>query len=343
MIPLRRGQTTAQALLASRALARLADKLGYTRYWVAEHHNTAAIASTVPAVLVPYLAQGTTKIRFGSGGVMLGNHAPLAVAEQFALLSEMYPGRIDLGLGRAPGTDQLTAAFLRGGRSVDGEADYVESVELLQELLGGGVAPVGASVQVDIGGSSYELRATPAASSATELWLLGSSAFSAQVAAALGLPYVFANHFGIPGIREVLGMYRAGYVPSARFPEPRTFLPVNVVVGGSQDDAERLALPYRNRFAKLRTGGTLGPQEDVETLEASNWSAAELRLSRVGSPHLFVGTAEGVAAELRDLAAELEVEEMMVVPVAGSYADDPMETAVRREQTLTELAAQILS
>ncbi|MGO1713926.1 MAG: MsnO8 family LLM class oxidoreductase, partial [Ancrocorticia populi] len=160
LIPLRSGQTSRDALLASQALAHEADRLGYTRYWVAEHHNMEAIVSTVPAVLIPFLAEGTSQIRFGSGGVMLANHAPFAVAEQFALLSEMLPGRVDLGLGRAPGSDQLTAAVLRQALPGDGVQNYVRDVTLLRELLGGGETPVGERVHVEISGRPFDLSAT---------------------------------------------------------------------------------------------------------------------------------------------------------------------------------------
>ena len=179
LIPLRRGQSSRDALVASQALAREADRLGYTRYWVAEHHNMDAIVSTVPAVLIPFLSQGTERIRFGSGGVMLANHAPFAVAEQFALLSEMLPGRVDLGLGRAPGSNQLTAAVLRQALPGDGVQNYIRDVSLVRELLGLGENPLGEKLPVEIGQRLFELRATPAMTTVPEMWLLGSSAYSA--------------------------------------------------------------------------------------------------------------------------------------------------------------------
>lgn len=342
LVPLRGQQTSAQALQASRALAHLADEAGYTRYWVAEHHNTAAIASTVPAVIIPYLAAGTRQIRFGSGGVMLANHAPFAVGEQFALLAEMYPGRIDLGLGRAPGTDQLTSAILRQGLPGDGVQNYANDVQLLRELLGTGSTPLGTPVPLDIGGRRYDIHATSAASSAVDIWLLGSSAHSAELAAALGLPYVFANHFGIPGMKQILNLYRENYVPSEQFPEPTSLIPVNVVMADTQEEAERLVLPYRLNQARLRTGGKFGPMPTVEEAEDHAWTPRERTAGSISSPFLYVGSPELVAADLRALADTYGVEELMIVPSAGGYRGESPDRFIHREATVQRLAEQIL-
>ncbi len=342
LIPLRIGQTSSQALHASRALARLADRLGYTRFWVAEHHNIAAIASTVPSVIIPYLAAGTEQIRFGSGGVMLANHAPFSVAEQFALLGEMYPGRIDLGLGRAPGTDPLTSAILRQGLPGDGVQNYANDVQLLRELLGIGETPLGSAVPLDIGGRRYDIQATGAAGSPVDIWLLGSSAHSAQLAAALGLPYVFANHFGIPGMEQVLAIYRDHYQPSAQFPRPKSLVPVNVVVGETTEEAERLALPHRLRQATLRSGGKLGPSVTVEQAETRAWSPTERAAGSMGAPFLYVGTAAEVADGLVALANQFEVDELMIVPSDGAFEGDDLSRFEHREDTVRALAQQLL-
>lgn len=342
LIPLRTGQTSAQALHASRSLAHLADKLGYTRFWVAEHHNIAAIASTVPSVIIPYLAAGTQQIHFGSGGVMLANHAPFSVAEQFALLAEMYPGRIDLGLGRAPGTDALTSAILRQGLPGDGVQQYANDVQLLRELLGIGETELGSAVPLDIGGRRYDIQATGAASSPVDIWLLGSSAHSAQLAAALGLPYVFANHFGIPGMEQVLAIYRDHYQPSAQFPQPTSLVPVNVVVGETQEEAERLALPHRLRQATLRSGGKLGPSVTVEQAEARSWSPTERAAGNMGAPFLYVGTAQEVADGLTALADQFEVDELMIVPSDGAFEGEDFDRYEHRENTVRALAEQLI-
>ena len=342
LIPLRTGQSSRQALLASRELARQADRLGYTRYWVAEHHNMDAIVSTVPGVLIPFLAQGTDRIRFGSGGVMLANHAPFAVAEQFALLSEMLPGRVDLGLGRAPGSDQLTAAVLRQALPGDGVQNYIQDVTLLRELLGLGETPVGEKLHVEIGGHPFQLRATPAMSTVPDIWLLGSSAYSAEAAGMLGLPYVFANHFGMPGIDQTLKIYRDNYRPSAQFPEPTTLVPVNVVVAESEDEARRLALPQRLSTARLRSGGRIEPQPTVEAMEDYAWSAREITVPSANPDSLFVGTPGQVASGLRALAALLGADEVMVSPVAGAHAGDAPDRGKRRAQSLELLAQELL-
>lgn len=342
LIPLRTGQTSRQALLSSQALAGVADRLGYTRYWVAEHHNMPAIVSTVPGVLVPFLAQGTTQIHFGSGGVMLANHAPFAVAEQFALLSEMFPGRIDLGLGRAPGSDQLTAAVLRQALPGDSVQNYVRDVSLVRELLGAGNTPVGEQLPVEIGGNPFQLRATPAMSTSPDMWLLGSSAYSAQAAGQLGLPYVFANHFGMPGIDQTLAAYRAHYTASERYPEPRTVVPVNVVVAENEEEARKLALPQKLSNARLRTGGAIQPQPTVEQMEDYAWQAREITAPAPGPDSMFVGTPTQVAAGLRELAARLDADEVMVSPIAGAHEGDDLERGFRREESLRLLAEALL-
>src|SRR5690349_3858508 len=240
LVPVRTDQTTADALTATTHLAQTADRLGYTRYWVAEHHNMPSVAATSPPVLIAHLAAHTSQLRLGSGGVMLPNHAPLVVAEQFALLEAAHPGRIDLGLGRAPGTDPVTAWALRhGGGGV--EADAAEHVPTYVDHIITMMSPGGAGLEV--GGRLHALNATPHATSTATVWLLGSSDFSARLAASKGLPFVFAHHFSGQGTAEALALYRDSYVPSEEHPEPRTFLTVNAVVAETQDEADRLALP----------------------------------------------------------------------------------------------------
>ena len=202
LVPVRSDQTTSDALAATRGLARVADELGFRRYWLAEHHNMPAVAATNPPVLIAMVAAATERIRVGSGGVMLPNHAPLVVAEQFALLEAAHPGRIDLGLGRAPGTDPVTAWALRhGGGGV--EADAAEHFPTYVDNIITMMSPGGAGL--DVGGRLHALNATPRATSAPTVWLLGSSDFSARLAASKGLPYVFAHHFSGRGTAEALG------------------------------------------------------------------------------------------------------------------------------------------
>src|SRR5690606_23393907 len=217
LIPVRSNQRSADAITASIALAQRADELGFARFWVAEHHNMPAVASTNPAVLIGILAANTRRIRVGSGGVMLPNHSPLVVAEQFALLEAAFPGRIDLGLGRAPGSDPVITSFLRmSGTTSDVDA-FPQNVEDIMTLLD----TEGANLALP-GGRRYALSATPKADGVAETWLLGSSEYSAHLAARLGLPYVFANHFSGEGTARILAIYRDEFAASAALEAPRT-------------------------------------------------------------------------------------------------------------------------
>jgi len=238
LVPVRTDQSTGDAIAASRGLARVADGAGYHRYWVAEHHNMPSVAATSPPLLIAMLAAATERIRVGSGGVMLPNHAPLVVAEQFALLEAAHPGRIDLGIGRAPGTDPVTAYALRhgaGGVSDDAVSRFPQYVDDVRAMM----SPAG--VGVSVAGRSSTLRATPQARSVPRLWLLGSSDYSARLAAERGLPYVFAHHFAGQGTADALELYRSGFRPDPDAPAgarvPQTFLTVNVSVAATQEEA----------------------------------------------------------------------------------------------------------
>jgi luciferase family oxidoreductase group 1 len=335
LVPVREGQTTGEAISATRSLAKVADELGFRRYWLAEHHNMPAVAATNPPVLVAMVAAATERIRVGSGGVMLPNHAPLVVAEQFALLEAAYPGRIDLGIGRAPGTDPLTNIALRhGAAGVDEDAvdrfpQYVEEVDAM-------MSPDGVAMQVM--GRVQALRATPRAASRPDLWLLGSSDFSARLAAARGLPYVFAHHFSGRGTAEALELYRSGYQPSERWPEPRTFLTVNAVVAESQEEADRRALPNLLTMIALRTGQPLTFQPGIETAESRGLPEEHRGLADQMTARWIIGPPDQAAKRVADLATTYDVDEVMLNPVAGAYADTPADRAPYREETLRLLA-----
>jgi luciferase family oxidoreductase group 1 len=335
LVPVRSDQGTGDALAATRSLARVADELGYRRYWLAEHHNMPAVAATNPPVLVAMVAGATERIRVGSGGVMLPNHAPLVVAEQFALLEAAHPGRIDLGLGRAPGTDPVTAWALRhGGGGVEDDAAqrFPEHVANIQAML----APDGVGLRLATG--THVLRATPHATSVPTVWLLGSSDFSARLAAERGLPYVFAHHFSGRGTAEALALYRDGYRPSEEHPQPRTFLTVNVVVAPTQEEADRLALPNLRAMVALRTGQPLRPQQLVEEVEEHDLGIARGDLARQMLERWVVGTPAAAAEQVRSLAADHDVDEVMVHPVAGALRGTPADRAPAREETLRLLA-----
>ncbi|WP_029135825.1 LLM class flavin-dependent oxidoreductase [Nakamurella lactea] len=339
LVPVRTDQSTSDALAASVEVAKVADGAGYTRYWVAEHHNMTSVAATSPPVVIGHLAARTERIRVGSGGVMLPNHAPLAVAEQFALLEAAYPGRIDLGIGRAPGSDPVTSMALRGpaGR---GDADienfprYLDDVRALMDTEG-------AVVRLATG--EYELRATPRAAGSPPLWLLGSSDYSAHLAAAKGLPYVFAHHFSGQGTERALEIYRSEFQPSELTPEPRTFLTLNVVVADSAEEAAALALPNAQSMGRLRTGRPMGFLDLVEDAAERDITADQQPLVEDGLRRVVLGTPPDAAAQIVRLAAHFGVDEVMISPLASAHRGEDPRRSVGRERTLELLAAELLT
>ncbi len=335
LVPVRADQSSGDALAATRSLARVADGLGYRRYWLAEHHNMPAVAATSPPVLIAMVAAATERIRVGSGGVMLPNHAPLVVAEQFALLEAAHPGRIDLGIGRAPGTDPVTSWALRhgaGGVSADAVERfpaYVEDVLAMMDTAGAAVS---------VAGRSHPLRATPRAEGVADVWLLGSSDFSARLAAEKGLPYVFAHHFSGSGTAEALELYRSQFRPSPLLAEPRTFLTLNVVAAATTEQAERLALPQLLSMLALRTGQPLHPQLLVEEAEEIELPGPHRELLDAMRQRWVIGDAGSARARVAALAAEHGVDEVMVHPVAGAPTGTDSRTSPAREETLRLLA-----
>jgi len=240
LVAVREGGTVAQALALALRTAQHAEKLGFSRYWLAEHHNMPSIASSATAVLVGHIASGTTTIRVGSGGVMLPNHAPLVVAEAFGTLAELYPNRIDLGLGRAPGTDAYTMRALRRDR-VETEQDFPREVTELQQLL--------ADVQ-----PGQRLIANPGAGTHVPIWLLGSSLFSAQLAAERGLPYAFASHFAPRLMMQALEIYRSNFRPSKEWARPYVAIGVPLVAAATDEEAQFQASSVYQRVLGILTG-----------------------------------------------------------------------------------------
>ena len=341
LVPVRTDQSTADAVAATTLLAQTADQLGYTRYWLAEHHNMPAVAATSPPVLIAHLAAHTSTMRLGSGGVMLPNHAPLAVAEQFALLEAAHPGRIDLGIGRAPGSDPVTSMALRGAagrddRDIEAFPSYLDDVVALMSSAG-----VRVPLPRDLMRENYILKATPAAVTEPKLWLLGSSMYSAHLAAAKGLPYVFAHHFSGQGTEEALQTYRDEFRPSDLAAEPVTFLTVNAAVADTAAEAERLLLPNLQMMARLRTGQPLGPLDLVEDAEARQLGPRELAVVDAGRRQAVVGSPAEAADQLRALAERFGVDEVMVNPVAAAFRGTDPDTAPARETTLELLAKEL--
>lgn len=335
LVPVRADQSTGDALAATVELAQAADRLGFTRYWVAEHHNMPSVGATSPPVVIAYLIAQTSRLRLGSGGVMLPNHAPLAVAEQFALLEAAAPGRIDLGIGRAPGSDPVTSYALRGGdgnRDVENFPSYLDDVAALMSARG---------VRVPLRSGDYTLKATPAAATEPRLWLLGSSMYSAQLAAAKGLPYVFAHHFSGQGTEEALELYRSRFVPSELTTEPLTFLTVNAAVAETRDEATELILPNMQMMAKLRTGQPLGPLPLVEEARVAQLTGQQQRIVESGLQRAVVGTPAQAAEQITALAERFGVDEVMVHPVASAHRGTPPATAPARVTTLELLAKEL--
>ena len=349
LINVRTGQTTSESLRASKAMVEAADELGYTRYWVAEHHNTESVASTAPAVELMYLGADTSRIRLGSGGVMLPNHSPLAVAEQFALLANVFGDRIDLGIGRAPGTDPITSAAIRGhlggghfvddnGRPMDPVQEFPSNIHDILALL----SPDGASVRLRHG-QTYHLRPAPDLPVAPQVWLLGSSDYSAELAASLGLPYVFAHHFSGQGTQRALDLYRGDFTPGDFGQQPRTFLTVNVSVAETAEEAWQLAEPHMYSMAMLRSGGGLQRArlvgEDVRSVLTDELK--QVVASSVAS--WAIGDPEQVRAQLMDTAEQFEVDEIMINAVQGARPGEPADQWVAKQRGLQLLADAMLS
>ncbi len=308
--PVSTGSTVSAALRSSIALATRAEELGYYRYWVAEHHSMPGIASSSPAVLIAHLAMATSKIRLGSGGVMLPNHAPLAIAEQFGMLEALHPGRIDLGLGRAPGTDPGTARALRGGRLAESD-DFLER---FGELLGFFQDSFPANHPY------ARIHAVPGAGHLPAIWLLGSSDFGAQVAGRMGLPFSFAHHFGMGGTETALDLYRDSFRPSAVLEQPYAMIGVPVVCAESYVRARYLASASALGFLRLRQGqpSTMPSPQDAAS---HAYSPAERAFIDHRLDQAVLGTGEEVRHELDRLVKEFGVDELMITTSTHSPED----------------------
>jgi luciferase family oxidoreductase group 1 len=279
-------------------LARHAEWWGYKRYWLAEHHNIKGIASTATSVLIGFIASGTSTIRVGSGGVMLPNHSPLVIAEQFGTLESLYPRRIDLGLGRAPGTDVMTAMALR--RNLNGsEEDFPNSVIELMEYLG-------------LSKPETQVRATPGEGLKIPIWLLGSSTFSAQLAAMLGLPFAFASHFAPAYLHKSIEIYRNKFKPSETLKEPYVIAAVNVVAADTDKEANRLFTSIQLRALGMLKGNQMPLQPPVNNID-SVWSIPEKHAVDQRLKYSFVGGPATVKKNLESFLKQTQVDEIMAV------------------------------
>lgn len=326
LIPISASQRVADALQSSKALVEAADRLGYHRYWVAEHHNTEAIASTAPAVALAYLGSATECIRLGSGGVMLPNHSPLVIAEQFALLEGMYPDRVDVGLGRAPGTDPITARALRRDMSREAVNRYPADVLELAGYLG--------DVRPQLDPETFQkLKAAADLENRPEVWLLGSSLYSAELAGVLGLPFSYANHFAMgQDAIGALAHYREHFEPSAVLEAPRAMVSATMLVADTAADAQYLDLPTRvGRYQLMagKMGRTMSPADakvfSESLINSDLWNRA------TGSQ--FVGPTELVATSIRRLQEQTGADEVMLQPNGFDIAT--------RIHAVTEIAAAL--
>jgi luciferase family oxidoreductase group 1 len=297
LAPIAAGSDASRALRNTLDLAQHAEGWGYRRFWLAEHHNMPGIASAATAVVIAHVAGGTRTIRVGAGGVMLPNHAPLVIAEQFGTLAALFPGRIELGLGRAPGTDMLTAQALRRGLTAEGEDTFPQDVLELQAYF--------KAVQ-----PGQKIRAVPGAGLEVPLWLLGSSLYSAQLAAMLGLPFAFASHFAPDLMEPAVEVYRARFRPSAQLARPYAILGLNVYAADTDGEARRLFTSVEQQFAALRRGepGPLPPP--VDTMDG-RWSEAERARAEHALACAVIGSAETVRDGVRAFVTRHAPDEIM--------------------------------
>ena len=309
--PVASGSDAARALGNTLELARLADGLGYERYWLAEHHNLPSVASPAPEVMIGHVAAQTYRIRVGAGGMMLPNHAPLKVAETFKVLEALHPGRIDLGIGRAPGTDPVTATALRGPRGGAGADDFPEQFGELLAFSGGGFP------------EDHPFHAVTAAPEGVELppiWLLGSSGYSAKAAGEMGLGYAFASHFSPVDPAPVLGAYRENFRPSGAFPEPHAILAASVVCADTDGRAEELASSMGLAWVRMRTGRP-GPLPSPEEALAYPYTPGERRLLESYRSMQIVGSVDAVRIRLEELAGSTGADEIMVTTMVHDHEE----------------------
>lgn len=307
--PVGSGSTAAAALHNTLALAKRAEQLGYTRYWLAEHHNMPGIASAATAVIIGQVARETSKIRVGSGGVMLPNHAPLAVAEQFLTLEAFFPGRIDLGIGRAPGTDPRTALALRRSAEMSGADNFPEQLADLMAFAGGGFSDDNVFRAV---------RAVPTGVPLPPVWLLGSSDYSAILAAQRGLGFVYAHHINPHGAVEAMRIYRDRFRPSEHLDAPRALLTVSAICAATHEEANTLARSMDLAWLRLHSGRP-GVFPSVAEAEAYPYSLAEEAQIRLDRARVMLGTPSAVKVQIGEIAEVCKVDEVIVTTIVYSH------------------------
>ncbi len=304
LAPITEGNTAEITFKNSLRLARSVEAFGYHRYWLAEHHNMESVASSATAVLIGFIAGGTKSMRIGSGGIMLPNHSPLVIAEQFGTLASLYPGRIDLGLGRAPGTDQATAAALRRNR-METVNDFPEDVLALQTYF-------------SAENKNAKVRAIPGEGVDVPMWILGSSTDSAELAAFMGLPYAFASHFAPAQFVQAVNIYRRNFRPSKKLKQPYVMACVNVIAAESNREAERLATSFYQLARGIISGQRRPLQPPVENMDG-RWTPTEEAAVKQMMRYAFIGDPENVRTGLQSFQEEMQLDEIMVT----SHIYDP--------------------
>lgn len=307
--PIDSGVNSTQALRNTIELARQAERLGYTRYWLAEHHNTLALASSSPEIMIGQVAQATTSIRVGSGGVMLPNHSPLKVAENFRVLAALHPERIDLGIGRAPGTDPVTALALRRSKAALGADDFTEQLAQLFAFT---------SIGFPDDHPFRSVRAVPSDISLPPVWLLGSSDYSAQVAAALGLGFAFAHHINPQGAEMATSLYQEQFEPSADLPEPRTIVATSALVADTDEQVEELAATMALAMVRLRNGHA-GPLPSPAEARAYAYTPTERAMAQGILSQRIMGTPEKVKEQLERLRERTSADEFMITTLVYGH------------------------
>ena len=341
LAPVAEGSDNGTALAHTTTLARRVEELGYHRFWVAEHHNMPGIASSAPAVLLAHLAASTSTIRLGSGGVMLPNHAPLVVAEQFGTLVALHPGRIDLGIGRAPGTDQITALALR--RSVEGLSaeDFPQELARLVGYFGtdGMSSPRGSAGRPGHAAGQPRVTAVPGRGDAPAVWLLGSSDFSARLAGRLGLPFSFAHHFSAANTDLALDLYRREFRPSRWLAEPYAMVAVSAVCADTDERAEYLSLPSGLSFLRLRQGrpGRMPTPAEAAAHPYSDLERAFIASRRDGQA---LGSPETVTDQLNALLRRTKADELMLTTLVFDIDDRIRSFELIAEQVAPKLESR---
>ncbi|MCM3747774.1 LLM class flavin-dependent oxidoreductase [Paenibacillus pasadenensis] len=299
LAPVTEGSDASESYRRTLELAQLAEELGYYRYWLAEHHNMPGVSSSATSIIISHVASGTSRIRVGSGGIMLPNHAPLAIAEQFGTLESLYPGRIDLGLGRAPGSDQPASRALRRGLTAGGQ----DFPELLSELRG--------YFDPSLGTGAPGVRAVPGEGLDIPIWLLGSSGFSAQLAGELGLPFAFASHFAPDYLLPALTLYRSSFKPSAHLDKPHAMVGINIIAADTESEAAWLATSQQQQFLNIirgRTGKLQPPVDSMDGLLSPQEQAALMNTLR----YSIVGTKDTIRQRMQEIQQATGAQEFII-------------------------------